>query len=101
MLKKSAKVFSESFLKVLFLEQKGDPRMAWSLPKAFISLAVSRNKIKRWGRDSFKKTGLEAWIFVMALKRDKKFYKDLKRKEFDHVFEKIIKKTQQKRPKAL
>lgn len=69
-------------------------KLAWILPKKYIPSSVVRNRLKRWGRDNLRKIFLEGWILVIFLKRDKSFYKSLKRKDFDNVLGHILEKIQ-------
>ena len=72
--------------------------MAWALPKSLAPHSTTRNKIKRWGRGFFKKANLEVWLLLVFLKKEKGFYKSLKRKDFYHVFERVIKRIAKKKP---
>ena len=93
LLRKSASSFSFQWLKVFFYkEDQKDLKVAFSLPKKYISLAVTRNRLKRWGRESLKKSGLKGLFLVVLLKKDKGFYKKLKRKEFIYVFHRVLEK---------
>lgn len=109
---------SYKWLKLSFIKKDNPPSLFWIFPKKHIPLAVTRNRLKRWGRLAFKeqmslknlqkrglflekKNNIERllsgdWLFF-ALK-EKNFYKTIKKKDFDHVFNKafesLVVKTQ-------
>ena len=101
-LKQEAEVFSFRWLKVLFLHKKLEKKicLAWSLPKSYISQAVLRNRFKRWGKENLKRSSFKGDLFLLFLKRDKSFYRDIKRKDFDIVFEKILSALDKKTKKS-
>ena len=91
-LKRKAQVFSYQWLKVFFLcEEKGKRiSLAWSLPKSYVAQSVLRNRFKRWGREALRKSAFRGKIFVVFLRRDKSFYKNMRRKDFDSVFKAFL-----------
>ena len=91
-LKKEAEIFTFRWLKALFLYKQKDKstRLAWVMPKKYIKQAVLRNRLKRMGREVLKKSAFKGSLIVFFLKREKGFYKNLKRKEFNIVFEKLL-----------
>lgn len=95
LLKKQGSVFSHQWLKVFFFNQTAkDLKMAWSLPKRLIPLSVVRNRLKRWGRENLRKSSARGLFLFVLLARDKAFYKNLKRRDFDNVFTKLMEKIQ-------
>ena len=87
------------WLKLSF--SKGDHRLMWILPKKHIPLAVTRNRLKRWGRMAFKKLSflekntkkrefLKGEWLIFALKEKKDFYKNLRKKDFDLIFKTVF-----------
>ena len=111
--KKIKKTSSYKWLKLSFIkEDQGTWSFFWRLPKKHIPLAVTRNRFKRWGRLFFKelekeslvkkkvedfgqdelkeKKGISGKYFIFALKQEKNFYKELKRRDFDDVFKKTF-----------
>lgn len=112
--KKNLKIStSYKWLKLSFIKSDKTQNIFWILPKKHIPLAVTRNRLKRWGRlflaeQAFfkmekivkqriegeilkeeikkKKEFIRGDFLIIALKEKKNFYKNLKRKEFDHVF---------------
>lgn len=98
LLRKEAKAFTHQWLKTLFLCEPKAPhlKLAWSLPKKYISDAVTRNRLKRWGREKLRKSSLRGLALMVFFKRDKAFYKNLKRKDFDYVFDCILEKISSK-----
>ena len=98
LLKQSAQVFSYQWLQVFFLYEKRDKgiNLAWSLPKSYVTQAVLRNRLKRWGREALKKSAFRGSLLIFFLKRDRLFFKNIKRKEFDSVFEKFLEKWDKK-----
>ena len=97
-LKKRGRTFSYKWLRVYFLseDQKGALRMAWSLSKKAIPLAVVRNRLKRQGRERLKKTSLKGFILIKFYAHDKLFYKKLKKKDFNLVFDTLLETMSQK-----
>ena len=114
MIKKKVKRSSSyKWLKLSFIKKDdGSLSFFWRLPKKHIPLAVTRNRFKRWGRLFFKELAKEGLVkekvegfgqdklkeqegmsgkyFIFALKQEKNFYKELKRKDFDDVFKKTF-----------
>ena len=105
---------SYKWLKLSFNQEGKSQNVFWITSKKNIPLAVTRNRLKRWGRlffkervfkefkniekDKRKKVEKEIknrdifrgdWI-VSFLKEKKNFYKNLKRKDFDYVFRKAF-----------
>ena len=63
----------------------------WSLPKRCVSRAVDRNRLKRWGRENLKAIEIKGRLLVIFLPaKEKGFYKNLGRKDFDSVFYKVL-----------
>ena len=60
------------------------------MPKKYIEKASLRNRFRRWGKENLKIKGFKGKAFVIFLKRDKSFYRTIKRKDFDFVFEKFF-----------
>ena len=94
LLRKQACSFSHQWLKAFFLykDETENLKLAWSLPKQYVSHSVTRNRLKRWGRDNFKKSSLRGLILMVFCPRDQSFYKKLKRKDFDYVFDHVLEK---------
>lgn len=108
--KKLKRSVSYKWLKLSFIKKDKPPSLFWIFPKKYIPLAVTRNRLKRWGRLAFKeqmslknlqKRGLFLkkknnikgllsgdWLFFVL--KEKKNYKTIKKKEFDHVFNKVF-----------
>lgn len=98
LLKKKALKFSYLWLKAFFLSEdkaKG-LKLAWSVPKKYVPDSVTRNRLKRWGRENLRKSSLKGLIFMVFLRREKAFYKKLKRKDFDDVFKVVLEKISSK-----
>ena len=97
--KQQAQVFSHQWLKVFFLYEKRKTGISlnWSLPKAYITQAVLRNRFKRWGREALGKSEFKGFIFVLFLRRNKDFYKKMKRKDFDSVFKVLLETLDKKK----
>lgn len=108
------KSISYKWLKLSFTQGGEPPHVFWITSKKNIPLAVTRNRLKRWGRlffkervfkefkniekDKQKKVEKESkkrdifrgdWM-VFFLKEKDSFYKNLKRKDFDYVFKKAF-----------
>ena len=94
LLKEQALSFSHQWLKVLVLYEKEAKTLksAWSLPKKNVPNSVIRNRLKRWGRENLKNSSLKGLILIFFSKRDGGFYKKLKRRDFDHVFNGVLEK---------
>ena len=97
-LKQTAQVFSYQWLKAFFLYEERDKSisLAWSLPKSYIAQAVLRNRLKRWGREALRKNAFKGHLFIVFLKREKSFYRNMKRKDFDSVFKKLLENLEKK-----
>ena len=93
-LRNQARVFSYCWLKAFFLyeEKTKTLKLAWSLPKKYVADSVTRNRLKRWGRENLKKSSLRGLILMGFFQKNKSFYKKLKRKDFDYVFNHILEK---------
>ena len=91
-LRQGARVFSYQWLKVFFLYREEDKNinLAWSLPKSYVTPAVLRNRFKRWGREALRQSLFRGKIFIVFLKKDKSFYKKMKKKDFDNVFKNFL-----------
>lgn len=73
--------------------QQESLRWAWTVSKK-IGHAVTRNKLKRWGREfvrEFNKNEIDI-NFIFKIK-NKEFYKQLTHQEFDEAFIKAFKKV--------
>jgi len=94
LLKKESKRFSEKWLKILFLHKNTSKKLklAWSLPKKYVPEAVTRNRLKRWGRENMKNSSLKGLALIVFFQRSKSFYKNLKRKDFNCVFNCVLEK---------
>ena len=101
-LKNSAENFSFQWLKAFFFYKKGEKgiSLAWGLPKNYISQAVLRNRLKRWGRENLKKSDFKGLLFILFLKQDKNFYKNMKRTDFDATFKKLLQTLDKKTKKS-
>ncbi len=95
LVKNKGRSFFYSWMKVLYFKNKEQDLFgAWSLPKKYIPRAVDRNRLKRWGCEDLKRSFLnEGFLLVMFLPKEKGFYKNLKRKDFDSVFKKVMEKV--------
>ena len=95
LLKRQSVSFSYQWLRIfLYIRSRKVLKVAWSVKKTYISQAVVRNRLKRWGRENLKASSLSGFCFVVFLKKkDKNFYKRLKRKEFDDVFKALLEKV--------
>ena len=82
------------WMKGVFFEESRE--FYFSLPKKYISRAVDRNRLRRWGREEWKKASLKKGGFLSFLGEEKDFYRYLKREDFNHVFSGIIEKLNQK-----
>lgn len=97
LLKKSARAFSFRWLKIFFLYKKeGSLQVAWSLSKRNISSSVLRNRLKRWGRENMRRSHLMGLALVVFLRRDRDFFKNLRREDFDFVFNSVLEKIDRK-----
>ena len=96
LLKKKALPFSCQWLKALFLyeEKAAGIKPAWSLPKKYVSDSVTRNRLKRWGRENLRKSPLKGFLLLVFFQRERGFYKKLRRKDFDYVFNRVLEKIQ-------
>ena len=95
LLKDQAVFFSYKWLKVYFYGERPEVlKVAWRLPKKYVSHSVVRNRLKRWGRENLRKSSLSAGLILMVFLqvKDENFYKKLKRKDFDLVFYTILEK---------
>lgn len=82
-------------MKGAFFKEPG--KLHFSLPKQYIPRAVDRNRLRRWGREEWQKANLlKIGGFLIFLKKEKEFYRHLKRQEFKLVFTGIIKKLKEK-----
>lgn len=72
--------------------QEGQLRWAWTLPKK-IGTAVTRNRLKRWGREFVVKSSEREWdVNFIFKKKNQDFYKSLSHEEFIGTFEKVFRK---------
>lgn len=82
-------------MKGVFFKETG--KLHFSLPKKYIPRAIDRNRMRRWGREEWRKTPfIKTRGFLIFLKKEKDFYRHLKRKEFNHAFTGIIKNLKEK-----
>ena len=93
-LKKQGQQIDHLWLRAYFLNDKKVKglKVAWSLSKKQIPRAVIRNRFKRWGRENLKQTTLKGLVLLVFSKKDKEFFKNLKRKDFDNVFHGVLQK---------
>ena len=82
------------WMKGVFFKETG--KLQFSLTKKTIPRAVDRNRIRRWGREEWKKVPFKTGGLFIFLKKEKNFYRYLKRKEFNHVFTEMMKKLKEK-----
>ena len=90
MLKGKPSAFSHKWLKILFVEGKENLYIKWVLSKKNIPRSVIRNRLKRWTRDCLRKKMIKGQVVIIMLKRDKNFYKKLRRESFDNVFKTVF-----------
>jgi len=68
-------------------------RCGWTFP-TYVGNAVTRNRLKRWGREEFAKWAAGQSkgkdINVVLRRRDKEFYKELSREEFNRAVSRIF-----------
>ncbi len=81
------------WLAVSFNKNKEDSlRWGWSISKK-VGNAVTRNRLKRWGREfvrEFNENGMD--INFILKNKGKEFYKKLSHQEFDEALKKAFKK---------
>ena len=65
-------------------------KLFWSLSKKDIPQAVIRNRLKRWGRENMKKASCKTSFLFVFLSQKKGFYENLRRKDFDAVFNEVL-----------
>lgn len=96
---KKRKSNSYKWLKISFCQTDKPLRFFWVISKKNIPLAVTRNRLKRWGRlflkeEAFKKSlnknFFKGDFLIFFLKKEKAFYKELKKTEFDEIFYKVF-----------
>ena len=68
-------------------------RVAWSLSRKNLPRAFDRNRLKRFGKELLKESGLQGDLRIYFLNKEKGFYSRLRRENFDDVFKIFIKKT--------
>ncbi len=97
-LKKKGQGFFYDWIRVVYLKEEERALFAaWSIPKKYIPRAVDRNRLRRWGRENLKKSLIrKGQLLTMFLPKEKGFYKNLKRKDFDNVFKNIMEKIYKK-----
>ncbi|MGI9549198.1 MAG: ribonuclease P protein component [Bdellovibrionales bacterium] len=97
-LKQAGKAFSYQWMRIIYSKEPDkNGAIAWAFPKKYVSRAVDRNQMKRWGRELVKKSNLtQGLLLVTLLRRDKEFYKKLKREEFKSVFKSVLEKISKK-----
>lgn len=94
LLKSQARSFSCQWLKAFFAsdEKSNSLKAAWSLPKRHVADSVTRNRLKRWGRERLRGSSLKGLILLSFLKRERGFYQQIRRKDFDSVFDRLLEK---------
>ena len=72
-------------------------RFGFTIPK-YVGNAVTRNRLRRWGREHFRKTQIELGsidINVVFLKKSFDFYKELSKADFDTALGKALGKIRE------
>ena len=94
---KPAAVFSHKWLRAALFSGGGGLQHAWAASGKTAGAAV-RSRLRRWSREGLKKSGLRGKILLIFLPcgapaESRRFYKSLRRKEFDLVFSGLLEKA--------